>query len=207
MINRDLSTDVAGFTPEPNYTPGEIALLTLAVTTVTAGVGLKLQADAADEQKEASARIAKQQDDIEKQRRLQAGLELSRQRRKSRRLALIEQSRIRNTAVNRGIGLGGSSAPGAIGAAQSELGFQIGSIGQNEQLGNAVFDANSVIGQQRDQFNQGGANAAFGRSVQGIGGAVARNFDTFQRVGNNLSATLFPQTPVSLTSTSPRPTA
>ena len=196
MINRDLSTAVSGsFTPEPNYEPGTIALLTLAVTAGTAGIGLKQQADAADDAKAASAKIAKQQDEIEKQKKTQAGLELARQRRKSRRLAIIEQSRIRNAAVTRGIGLGGSSVAGATGAAQTEFGFQIGAIGQNEQLGEAVFGANAQIGQARDQFNQAGANAAFGRSVQGIGGAIARNVDTFQRVGNNLSNTLFPQSP------------
>lgn len=177
----------------------EIATLAIAAGSAAYGVtqqraGEKRAQRAGEAATAASAQQVEASRRAERARKRQADLELSRERRKSVRNAIIARSDALSGIVGRGIGLGGSAFGGAAGSIQSQLGQQVSDINQNQQLGDEVFAANEQFAQAGDalnaargESNRAASTARQGQAFQNFGSTIASNFGPITRVGNSLT--------------------
>lgn len=114
---------------------GTTALLlgaSAALTAVGTGVSVIGQIGETNARKRAEAARKKQQDLI-----------AQRQRRSAIRQSILARSQAEFNAANQGAQFG-SALPGAFGQISGETGRQLGSINQNQTLGNEIFEANQA---------------------------------------------------------------
>lgn len=99
-------------------------------------------------------------------------------RRKQRQI-IREMQVARATALANATSQGaaqGSALPGAYGQASGEGQTALAGVEQNRQLGSEIFAANR-------QYAKAQSSAAFGNTLQTVGGTILQNRGEIQRVG------------------------
>lgn len=139
----------------------------IATAAGVAGTGLSLIGQTG--QMNAQQQLAMEQKKQEDLRQKQMQLEAARQRREIIRQTQISQAIGINNAASSGASLPDSSTlQGIVGQNQTNQGFGVNSVNQNEAIGNALFASNA-------RESQASSTASLFGGVSNIGQAIASN--------------------------------
>jgi hypothetical protein len=167
-----------------------------AFTSILIGIGIAasvagavMTATAQSKAAKAQMKAIEEQRKAEEVRRKQMQTDAARKRRGVIREMQIARAQAANNATNQGAA-GGSGLYGGYGQISGQAGSQIVGINNVEGFGNRIFDHNANASQFYQQAAGHQADAAFGGTMQSIGGglssmgnSIARNYGAIQRVG------------------------
>lgn len=145
----------------------EIALVAQIIGATAAAGGTAISVVGAQQQAEASEKAEKER---QKQMRLQA---LQQRREAIRKFQLARATTLSNVSGATG-SLQGSAAPGAISGYTSNLGTELGEIGQAEEIGQNIFQANADYASASSTVAAGQGISSFGKQLFGSGPAIGR---------------------------------
>lgn len=149
----------------------------IATTAGLIGTGVSVASQGA--QLIASQQAAAEQQKQEALRQKQMNLEADRQRREVIRQTQISQAMGINNAANSGGAIDSSVLSGIVGQNSTNAGYALGSINENESIGNALFASNAAE-------SRANSTASLFGGVSNIGKSIADNNMQIGRLGSTL---------------------
>jgi hypothetical protein len=160
-----------------------------AVAAIGATVGSTvMQMSAAKKQKKAVQRQVAAQEDQNRIERAKAAVMNQRERVQQVREARIRRAQVISGASNAGVGVtgGSSGVQGATGAVQSNLGYNLGTLGSMSSFAEQLSAANQREADAQADFFNAGAKGQMWQSIFGAVGQVAGGVNSF--MGGSKSA-------------------
>lgn len=153
-----------------------------AVVGVAAGIGgAVMQAKAAKQQKKAMQRSQDAQLEQNRIEQARANVQAQRERVQQVREARIRRASVISSAGNAGVGVGTgtSGLSGATSSIQSQLGQNLGTLGQMQSFGEQLSVANQKEAQAQSDYITAGAQGQMWQSIFGAVGQVANTASSF----------------------------
>lgn len=146
-----------------------------AVVAVGAAVGSTvMQMNAAKQQKKASKQAFAAQQEQNRIEQARANVNANRERLQQVREARIRRASIISSAGNAGVASAGTSGvSGATSSVQSQLGQNLGTLGQMQSFGEQLSQANQRQAQAQSDYETAGAKGQMWQSIFGAVGQVA----------------------------------
>lgn len=152
----------------------------IAVVAAVVGIGAAIggtvmQMGAAKKQRRAIQRSVQAQQDQNRIEQARANVQAQRERVQQVREARIRRAQVISAAGNAGVGVTGgtSGMVGATSSIQSQLGQNLGTLGQMQSFGAQLSAANQREAQAQSDFAAAGAEGQMWQSIFGAVGKVA----------------------------------
>ncbi len=157
--------------------------LTVGLQAVGLGMQLFGASGAADDAKQAASinqDMARDEQGINEQKRLQMEMSARRMQMETMRNAQRARAKATQAAVSQGASTG-SGLPGGLGQIQSDAAFTMQGVNNNLGISENIFDLNNKISGSKMQLADVQADQAANSSLMSLGGSIVSNAGT---VGN-----------------------